>query len=30
MVVIVGIAVRFYNREHMVVEIANDLYDFDY
>jgi hypothetical protein len=26
MVAILGILIRFYNREHMIIELANDLY----
>ncbi|CAD8078632.1 unnamed protein product [Paramecium sonneborni] len=29
MIVVVGIIVRFYNRQHLIVSIANDLYEFD-
>ncbi|CAD8062211.1 unnamed protein product [Paramecium primaurelia] len=29
MIVVVGIIVRFYNRQHMIISIANDLYEFD-
>ncbi|CAD8182846.1 unnamed protein product [Paramecium pentaurelia] len=29
MIVVVGILVRFYNRQHLIVSIANDLYEFD-
>ncbi|CAD8120490.1 unnamed protein product [Paramecium sonneborni] len=29
MIVVVGILVKFYNRQHLIVSIANDLYEFD-
>ena len=29
MIVVVGVAVRFYNRQHLVVSMANDIYEFD-
>ncbi|CAK59699.1 unnamed protein product (macronuclear) [Paramecium tetraurelia] len=29
MMVVVGILVRFYNRQHLIVSIANDLYEYD-
>lgn len=29
MIVVVGVIVRFYNRQHLVISIANDLYEFD-
>ena len=29
MIVIVGLVVRFYNRQHLIVNMANDLYEFD-
>lgn len=29
MIVVVGILVRFYNRQHLIVSIANDLYEYD-
>ncbi|CAD8171893.1 unnamed protein product [Paramecium pentaurelia] len=29
MIVVVGIIVRFYNRQHLIISIANDLYEFD-
>ncbi|CAD8156781.1 unnamed protein product [Paramecium octaurelia] len=29
MIVVVGIVVRFYNRQHLIISMANDLYEFD-
>lgn len=30
MIAVIGVLIKFYNREHMVVEMANDLYEFDF
>ncbi|CAD8212437.1 unnamed protein product [Paramecium pentaurelia] len=29
MIAVIGVLIKFYNREHMVIEMANDLYEFD-
>jgi len=28
MVVVLGVVVQFYNRQHLVIALANDLYEF--
>lgn len=29
MIAVIGVIIKFYNREHMIIEMANDLYEFD-
>ncbi|CAD8128184.1 unnamed protein product [Paramecium sonneborni] len=29
MIAVIGVLIKFYNREHMLIEMANDLYEFD-
>jgi len=28
MIVVLGFVVKFYNRQHLIIEMANDLYEF--